>query len=1549
MNDHNRFLVYLYNQAVSKYVKYKERLDKAVRSGRFGEFSRKEKSKIIHRLRKLKAKIDSYRLQLKVAIAAGALALTLTAVEPANAQANLGPFVQQKRSANPLRGAFNTALDQAPVSVDFDMDGDLDVVVGLSDSLVFYKNNGTVTSPKFDALTGPWVSATGEGYPFPWGMFSAGDGTVVPAFVNLDGDADLDLFLGTSNKGFRYFRRETDGSFTEQTGAWNPSATPPTGNPLNNFANGATAINGGFNFAPAFADYDNDGDLDVVFGHDYDWVSGGADFIQIHVIKNRKNITGFNEFETFIETTSPFDVVRVAGIGYEPKPRFVDVDGSGDVDLFVGTEFGEIRFFRSSINGTFTPQIGPWNPTTKAGNPLNTFTFGSNAAVDFVDLDGDTDLDALVFGNNGSFKYEASHIRYLRNDGNFVFTELEGPENPFDGIPATTDNGTQGAIYPAFIDYDLDGHKDVWVTDYFSPVSTTADEASVTLYRNNQTTERFEVSSSFNTSTVAENFPIEVNFDGTAGDDLILTNTDGTILFYRNDGGGSFTFEPTNDLNTKVAATGPIGLAFVDWNSNGLPDAFVGRGTSVEYYQNDGTPGSPTFTQITGTGNPMNGVTITASSLITSADANNDGFVDLFVSSSTGNVRFFVNQGNSLFVEYTAPDGPFNGATSATIGISPAPKMIDIDDDGDKDIFVGNSFVPLINRGIQFFENTNRPPDVVPSTSTLSFTEGEPAKVLDASLSVTEAAAVAAGQGADININKAKVQITGNYANGQDVLSITPNAVFAATDATFDTSTGVLTILKPATITDYQDILRTVKYNNTSTNPSTATRTIKFYVFDHDSTDPRLDAIADGSISVNVIAVGPTTNPPSLTLSSGPITYSGAAMVLDNGIVATDTEASIASGTVSITNFVAGEDELLFTNQNGITGSFNATTGVLSLTGTTTDANYQTALRSIQYRNNATSKTKGIRTISFQLNDGTDPSNTVTLALTIPNQKPVLTLNQTTVTFTGSDLLLDNLVTVTDTDDTNASSASVSITSGFSSAEDQLVFVNQNGITGSFTGGTLSLTGTATYANYQAALRSIVYRNTAPDRTNANRTISWKINDGVIDSDAGTQTLSVPNQVPVMSVAATANYANGTSQLIDNALTLADTDDVTIISAVVTITSGFVSSEDRLLFTNQNGITGSFNTTTGVLTLTGASSKTNYETALRSVAYQNIANSPTAGNRTITFQVNDGQANSASVNSVMVVTSLAPVVASTSNNAFYLSGDLLINNTLTVTDADNTQLNSATVSINNGFVSAEDQLVFSSQNGISGSFSSSTGVLTLTGLSSVANYQTALRSVQYRNTSSNPTTANRVITFAVSDGTNNSNSLAITLGINQPPVVSVQPQTTGAGGSLTLNVGSILSDADNNLDLSTLQISSQEGADISITNGDIVIDYSSVADFQGTDVLTINVCDLAGRCSSQTVNIEVTAGIIVFNGVSPNGDTANDFFKIRFLPPGSHVLIYNRWGDLVFDMPDYDNTNRNRRFEGLNSNGNELTSGTYFYKIETPQGKSLTGYLTLKR
>ena len=75
--------------------------------------------------------------------------------------------------------------------------------------------------------------------------------------------------------------------------------------------------------------------------------------------------------------------------------------------------------------------------------------------------------------------------------------------------------------------------------------------------------------------------------------------------------------------------------------------------------------------------------------------------------------------------------------------------------------------------------------------------------------------------------------------------------------------------------------------------------------------------------------------------------------------------------TVAITaNFVSTEDVLSFTTQNGITGSYNGATGVMTLSGTTTVANYQTALRTVRYSNSSDNPSTLARTVSFQVNDG---------------------------------------------------------------------------------------------------------------------------------------------------------------------------------------------------------------------------------------------------------------------------------------------------------------------------------------------------------------------------------------------------------------------------------------------------------------------------------------------------------------------------------------------------------------------------------------------------
>jgi hypothetical protein len=72
-------------------------------------------------------------------------------------------------------------------------------------------------------------------------------------------------------------------------------------------------------------------------------------------------------------------------------------------------------------------------------------------------------------------------------------------------------------------------------------------------------------------------------------------------------------------------------------------------------------------------------------------------------------------------------------------------------------------------------------------------------------------------------------------------------------------------------------------------------------------------------------------------------------------------------------------------------------------------------------------------------------------------------------------------------------------------------------------------------------------------------------------------------------------------------------------------------------------------------------------------------------------------------------------------------------------------------------------------------------VLTLTGSATLANYQSALRSVTYLNTSDNPSTATRTVSFVVNDGTRQQHAatrnIAVTA-VNDAPVVT----TTGAAG-----------------------------------------------------------------------------------------------------------------------------------------------------------------------
>ena len=87
-----------------------------------------------------------------------------------------------------------------------------------------------------------------------------------------------------------------------------------------------------------------------------------------------------------------------------------------------------------------------------------------------------------------------------------------------------------------------------------------------------------------------------------------------------------------------------------------------------------------------------------------------------------------------------------------------------------------------------------------------------------------------------------------------------------------------------------------------------------------------------------------------------------------------------------------------------------------------------------------------------------------------------------------------------------------------------------------------------------------------------------------------------------------------------------------LTTASVSIGTNFTASEDRLLFTSQNGITGSYNTSTGILTLSGSATAAQYQAALRSVEYQDINTDPGSVNqapRSISFSIAPGTYNPA--------------------------------------------------------------------------------------------------------------------------------------------------------------------------------------------------------------------------------------------------------------------------------------------------------------------------------
>ncbi len=184
------------------------------------------------------------------------------------------------------------------------------------------------------------------------------------------------------------------------------------------------------------------------------------------------------------------------------------------------------------------------------------------------------------------------------------------------------------------------------------------------------------------------------------------------------------------------------------------------------------------------------------------------------------------------------------------------------------------------------------------------------------------------------------------------------------------------------------------------------------------------------------------------------------------------------------------------------------------------------------------------------------------------------------------------------------------------------------------------------------------------------------------------------------------------------------------------------------------------------------------------------------------------------------------------------------------------------------------------------------------------------------------------------------------------PVFKPQTLVTQVEGKITIDLVPLITTS-GTLDISSIRVTAplNSGASAVVVAGVLTIDYKGKP-FSGSETITIEACNTNGECNQQAFTIEVAGEIVVYNAVSPNGDDKNPFLFLQYIDviretKTNRVTIFNRWGDEVFSVADYDN--KTKVFIGLTNDGSKLPAGTYFYKIELPlAGKSLSGFFDLK-
>ena len=1062
---------------------------------------------------------------------------------------------------------------------------------------------------------------------------------------DLDNDGDLDAFVtNSSGQANKVYLNDGSGNYTDS----------------------GQNLGSSWSQEVVLADLDNDGDLDAFVAN-----AGDADKVWLN-----------NGSGTFTDSGQSLSTGSARAVA------MADFDKDGDLDAFIGA-YGANEVWFNNGSGVFSvsqASIGT----------------GSTQDISLGDIDGDGDIDAFE-ANWGS---EANMVWV--NDGSGIFTS------------SGQSLGSSVSMGVSLTDVDNDGDLDAFVANLDgNPDKVWINDGSGTFSDSGQ-----------NIGTNASYGVTMTDIDRDGDQDALVVG--GRV--WLNDGSGTF-------IDSGIGYSGRE-AAIGDLDSDGDLDAFLATGGACQVWRNDAAPWSITSVD---SGQSLGS---TDAGKIAYGDLDGDGDLDAFVANgqeggSPGPEyanKIWLNDGSGIFTDSGQSLGTSYG-TSVALG--------DVDGDGDLDAIVTNRLGQAnklwINNGSASFTDSGQ--TLGASGQDIALGDVDKDGDLDAYIAVWGSNQLWLNNGSGTFSDSG--QSLGGASYGVSLADVDSDGDLDA----FIANGGANTIWLNNGYGTFSDSGQSLG--------SSASNRVRLFDLDN-----------DGDIDAFVANYSNNANKVWFNNGAGVFTDSGQNLGSSdsNDVALADLDAD-GDLDAYVANYAQGNKIWL----NNGAGSFSDSG--LSL---------------------GTGGSRGVAL--FDVNSDGD------LDAFIVNQEesdkvyftdraPLITAGAS-LFYTENDTasIIDNTIAINDADDVNIESATVTISANYIEGEDILSFTNTGSITGSWNASTaiLTLTGSDTLANYQTALRSITYQNIDNSPSILSRTITFKVNDGDIDSAAATSTVNVEavNDAPAITGGAIQNYTeNGPPTVIDNTVTLTDPDDTNLEGATITIFGNYVEDEDILHFTNQNGITSSWNASTATLTLTGTDTVANYQAALRSVAFETISESPSELSRSVSFKVNDGNVNSNVAFSTIHVTrtnDLPMLDLPSALNLTYTEGVGAISLVpeITVNDADDINMESASIRIAGNYKSGEDVLQFTNVNGITGTWDAATGTLNLAGDASEEVYQEALRSISYVNLAGEyPTSGDRTILFSVNDGEDNSAAISITLSIQdipEPPPPTSESQTTSS-------------------------------------------------------------------------------------------------------------------------------------------------------------------------